>query len=157
MSRIGLFSDTHDNLDKIRAAITLFNQLELNRVIHCGDIVAPFVLNELRSLKMPLVIVLGNCDGDRQTLFARAAEFGFQISAEPLVIATDNGELVISHKPLPSLPDCEFYVYGHTHKTYYTSGKPVVVNPGEACGWLTGKSTVAVLDTVAKAVEFFEL
>jgi hypothetical protein len=39
-------------------------------------------------------------------------------------------------------------VYGHTHKAeIYRNGKTLVVNPGEVCGYLSGKSTIALLDT----------
>ena len=38
-------------------------------------------------------------------------------------------------------------VYGHTHKAeVYESGRTLVVNPGEVCGYFSGKSTVALLD-----------
>jgi putative phosphoesterase len=37
-------------------------------------------------------------------------------------------------------------VYGHTHEADIRTGKTIVVNPGEACGWLKGRRTIAVWD-----------
>jgi hypothetical protein len=42
----------------------------------------------------------------------------------------------------------DIIIHGHTHeaKTYH-KGRTLVINPGEACGYLTGKPTIATLDT----------
>jgi len=51
--------------------------------------------------------------------------------------------------PRALFPDQSYdvLVFGHTHKAEVRrEGSVVVVNPGEAGGWLHGKSTVALLD-----------
>jgi len=38
-------------------------------------------------------------------------------------------------------------IYGHTHRTDLRKiGKTLIINPGECGGWLSGKSTIALLD-----------
>ena len=38
-------------------------------------------------------------------------------------------------------------IYGHTHQTDLRKiGKTLIVNPGECGGWLTGNSTIVLLD-----------
>ncbi|OYV13700.1 MAG: phosphodiesterase, partial [Methanosaeta sp. ASO1] len=37
------------------------------------------------------------------------------------------------------------------------SGKTLLVNPGEIWGYLTGLSSIAILDTASQKVEFIEL
>lgn len=157
MSRIGIVSDTHDNLDKVRSAVALFNQADVDRVVHCGDVVAQFVLVEMSRLKMPVAGVFGNCDGDRKALRQRAREFSFTWGDGPHDFEHAGKRFVVTHQPLSALPDCDFYLHGHTHRPKHKPGHPAVVNPGEACGWLTGRATVAVLDAVSGAVEFFDL
>ena len=152
-----MLSDTHDHLDKVRAAVSLFNRLEVDRVVHCGDFVAQFALVELSRLKMPLVGVYGNCDGDLPSLDQRAVEFGYSLGNGPQAIVDAGKRIVITHQPLDSMPDCDFYFHGHTHRLLHAPGRPAVVNPGEACGWLTGRATVALVDTDTRAVEFFDL
>jgi putative phosphoesterase len=45
-------------------------------------------------------------------------------------------------------------VFGHTHKPLVESRDGVLrVNPGETGGWLSGKSTVALLDPAARTAE----
>jgi predicted phosphodiesterase len=38
-----------------------------------------------------------------------------------------------------------------------TRGDTLIVNPGEACGWVNGTPTAAILDLDAKSVEFLSL
>ena len=40
--RIGIVSDTHDDLAAVEAAVTLFEREGVDVVVHCGDFVAPF-------------------------------------------------------------------------------------------------------------------
>ena len=41
----------------------------------------------------------------------------------------------------------EVIIYGHTHRTDLRKiRKTIIINPGECGGWLTGKSTIALLD-----------
>jgi len=157
MSSIGVISDTHDRLDNVRKAVALFNRLKPDLVVHCGDHVAQFVLKELGGLNMPVTAVYGNCDGDRAALRQRAAEFGFTLKDGPYGFDLGGKRIVVTHEPLSTLPDCDFYLHGHTHKLLHQPGRPVVVNPGEACGWLSGRATVATLDLDSGGVEFHDL
>jgi hypothetical protein len=156
VSRVGVISDTHDNLDKVRQAIALFNSLGVDEVVHCGDIVAQFVLVEMNRLAAPLLLVFGNCDGDRAALRSRAQEFGFTLVNGPHRFVLGGKRFVVNHQPIAAT-DCDFILHGHTHKLLHQPGAPTIVNPGEAAGWLTGKSTVAVLDTGTGAVEFHDI
>jgi putative phosphoesterase len=157
MSRIGVIADTHDRLDKVRNAVVLFSQLKPDRVVHCGDVVAQFVFKEMSDLRMPVVAVYGNCDGDRAALRQRADELGFTLREGPFGFESGGKRIVVSHKPLSPAPDCDFYLHGHTHKLRHEGKRPVIVNPGEACGWLFGRSTCAIVDTGSAKVEFFDL
>lgn len=154
---LGIISDTHDNLDRVRAAVALFNRLGVDQVVHCGDIIAQFVLTEFSSLQAPLTIVLGNCDGDREALRKKAAELRIKIIDPPWEFTSGKKKIVVTHKPVDPIPDCDCYIYGHIHRCRYEPGKPVIINPGETCGWLTGRSTVAVLNTESDEVKFFDL
>ena len=49
-------------------------------------------------------------------------------------------------------------VHGSTHRREAKRhGEALVVNPGEACGWLTGIPTAAIVDLDTRHVEFVEL
>ncbi len=52
----------------------------------------------------------------------------------------------------------DFVVHGHTHTAEtYRKAKTLVVNPGEVCGYLTGRATVALLDTNKRQAKIVEL
>ena len=51
-------------------------------------------------------------------------------------------------------------IFGHSHKVVpgeRRAGGPVRLNPGECGGWLTGTSTVAMLDTATLEVRILEI
>ena len=62
--RIGIMSDSHDNIEKLGEAIQKLHSVDA--VIHCGDLCAPFVVKRLgEGLKdSPIHIVWGNNEGD---------------------------------------------------------------------------------------------
>jgi putative phosphoesterase len=40
----------------------------------------------------------------------------------------------------------DIVIRGHTHKLEVKQGKCMMINPGETCGYLSGKKTVILLD-----------
>ncbi|HEO63806.1 MAG TPA: YfcE family phosphodiesterase, partial [Candidatus Omnitrophica bacterium] len=89
--RIGVISDTHDNLGKIEAAVRLFNKEKTDFVIHCGDYVAPFSLAPFSELKCDWAGVFGNCDGEKDGL--RKKSDG-KIKDAPLTLKFDDKKII---------------------------------------------------------------
>ncbi|MEO2068814.1 MAG: metallophosphoesterase family protein [Desulfurobacteriaceae bacterium] len=54
--------------------------------------------------------------------------------------------------------DFDYILYGHTHElsTKVLNGCQII-NSGELCGYLTGKSTFVILDTCQNSVEVREI
>jgi putative phosphoesterase len=154
---VGVISDTHDNLGKVRAAVALFNRAGVERVVHCGDVVAQFVFVEMARLNAPVTAVYGNCDGDRAALAGRAVEFGFELHEGPHKFEFAGRRFLVSHKPVADAGDCDYCLSGHTHRPEHRAGRPTFINPGEAGGWLSGRSTVVLLDGRSGAVEFVDI
>jgi len=163
---VGLMSDTHDNLPLIDKAIAKMNEANVALVLHAGDYVAPFVIPRFRELKSRLIGVFGNNDGDHELLKKSFSEnpnleirdsFA-EIGAEGTRIALLHGSDKELLKSLIAGESYDFIVHGHTHSMEtYRKGKTLVVNPGEVCGYLSGKPTMAILDTMkreAKVIEF---
>jgi uncharacterized protein len=44
--KIGIISDTHDDIENVQEAINIFNKNEVNLVIHTGDYISPRVIQE---------------------------------------------------------------------------------------------------------------
>ncbi len=154
IKKVGIMADTHDRLQMIDKAVEALNGEEVDLVLHAGDYVAPFAVSHLKPLKAKLIGVFGNNDGDKNLLRKKFNEIGAkiygkfaEITADSLKIAMIHGEEEALLKALVSSNYYDVVIHGHTHKAEtYTVGKTLVINPGEVCGYLTGKSTIAILD-----------
>ncbi len=162
--KIGIMSDTHDRLDAVERAIKLFNSMEVEHVLHAGDIVSPFVVPRLARLRARLTVVWGNNDGDRLLLSRRMAEHGIEPAGELAVLTLAGRRLALLHgtsehivRALAASGEFDAVVRGHTHEASITRTPCLVINPGEVCGYLTGRMTVAVLDLASMEAEIVEL
>jgi putative phosphoesterase len=159
---IGILSDTHDNLTRVREAVRLFNDSGCDLVIHAGDFVAPFTVDELRNLRAPVRAVFGNCDGERAGL-AQAFQGVSEIREAPFTFLHGGIRFAVVHLDGPvdrlvQAKTCDIVVFGHTHRPLVEIRDGVlIVNPGEAGGWLRGKSTVALLDPASMTAEIVTL
>ncbi len=160
--RIGIISDTHDRRGTIESAVDRFNVERVDLVLHAGDYVAPFVVSWLARLETPLVGVLGNNDGDRPILARRFGEHDHldlrgdfaKLEIEGVVIALLHGHQRELLEALVASQGFDYVVHGHSHQAgSVRRGRTLVVNPGEGCGYLTGRPTVAILETASGTVE----
>jgi len=148
---IGVMGDSHDNLGALRRAIAVFQEAGCRLVIHTGDFVAPFTARELATLNCPLKAVFGNCDGEKIGLEEAIRPFG-EIRQAPLVWAENNLRFLLTHlhhevESLAHIGRYDVIIFGHTHRPEIRRvGQTLLINPGETGGWLTGKSTVVLLD-----------
>jgi putative phosphoesterase len=158
---IGVISDTHDNMTALKKAIDLFNEREVELVLHAGDYIAPFTAREFRRLKCNLVGVFGNNDGEKFGLANNFSSFG-ELYDGIHQIEINGKKIALTHYPeiAETLADSGAYdvvIYGHTHLADIRGPNPLVVNPGECGGWLEGKSTIAILDLAAMNAELVGL
>jgi putative phosphoesterase len=162
---VGLIADTHDRLKMVDKAIKKLNEQKVELVLHAGDYIAPFVIPMFKELKAKLVGVFGNNDGDHELLKKRFSELGLEIRGGFAELNVDGLKIALLHgheeellKALINSEGFDVVVHGHTHKAeVYRKGKTLVVNPGEVCGYLSGKSTIALLDTDKGEAETIEL
>ena len=149
--KIGIISDTHDNLPQIRKAVKVFNREKVELVLHAGDFVSPFTSLEFKNLNCPLKGVFGNNDGDKLYLQEKFKGIG-ELYPAPYNVNINSKNVIMLHKEklIDALAESQKYdviIYGHTHRSDLRKiGKTLIINPGECGGWLTGKSTIALLD-----------
>jgi hypothetical protein len=123
--------------------------------------VAPFAIDPLRGLECPVLSVFGNNDGERLGLAARIREIGV---VHPYLATATLAERQIAVVHYPELAESlahsgayDLVVYGHTHRVDQSHDNGLLLNPGEAGGWLTGCSTVAVVDLATLEVQLHEI
>ena len=163
---VGIISDTHDNLPVVERAVARLNLEHVGLVLHAGDYVAPFVIARFKPLNCRLVGVFGNNDGDHELLRKRFAETtNCEVRGRFALVDVEGFKVALLHGDETELLDAliasgyfDAVVYGHAHTVGVRRvGKTLVINPGEVCGYLTGRTTIALLDTEKKEAKVVEI
>ena len=158
--KLGIISDTHDNVPMIKKAVAFFNQAGVDVVLHAGDYVSPFSIKPLMALECDFLGVWGNNDGDKIALQTVAQG---KIENSPYIESYGQKKILLAHhletlEALVISQEFHLIIYGHTHRPEIRKqGKTLVVNPGECGGWLDGKSTIAIVELEAQKAEIVEL
>ncbi len=150
--KLGVIADTHDRLPTMERAIQLFVDQRVDAILHAGDFVAPFAAKRLLPPYVPESIPVhccfGNNDGEREGLVGVLP----QLVDGPVRAVFGGCTVVMDHfidwlKP-QAIAGADVVVTGHTHAVVNETRDGVLyLNPGECCGWLNGRCTVAVLET----------
>lgn len=160
--KIGIVSDTHDNLELVGKAVEFFENEEVGAVIHCGDMVSPFTA-ELFDAGFEFHAVRGNNDGE-WNLKQTVEEFGvfYNNTAE---LEFDGKKIAVYHgteeEIVEGLVSKEYdYVFrGHTHTRKMSQHHGTVeINPGGIK--LPNQEedfSIALLDTETGDINFKEL
>jgi len=162
--RIGVISDTHDNLEAVRQATYIFAKRKISLILHAGDWCAPFTMRNLLVEKCKVVGVYGNVDGERLMLKRTAEDMGYTIEdfqileLEGIKVALIHGTVEAIVEGLAKSNTYDLIVRGHTHRFEVKKiNDTIVFNPGEACGYLSGKKTAAIIDLPSLSIEPVEL
>lgn len=148
--KAGILSDSHNHREGAEGALRRFLEERVGLVLHLGDVCSPETLIGFQASGIPLVGVFGNNDGDRQGLQAVSGN-GFHRSPHMPVIG---GTRILMAHTFDELQaeigeggKYDLILFGHTHRTLTMRvGRALVLNPGEACGFVTGHATCAVVD-----------
>lgn len=157
--RIGVVADTHDRVPAIADLLQRFSDKGVSMVMHAGDYCSPFSLAPFHQRGMALLGVFGRNDGDRETLAAYAARgMGTEIYESPHSFDVAGKQILLVHdiaEVSPRSIEAHHYVlHGSSHlQSEKKVGSTIVINPGEACGWIHGKCTAMILNTDSGEVE----
>jgi putative phosphoesterase len=161
--KIGIVSDTHNNLKSVHRIVELFNEAGVERVIHTGDITQAKTLDVFAHLTMPLYGVYGNNDeGERQSLEAAVAAHGFLFQDPPFMLEWHQRSIIVVHDQLEFNGHLngshDLALHGHTHLYRYEEidirgSRQIVFNPGECAGQMVGFNAIGVLDLETLAAE----
>jgi putative phosphoesterase len=158
--RIGIISDTHDQVARTATAVSLLIAEGAEALIHCGDLTVTEVVHECGRL--PSYYVFGNNDFEENDLRRAIAEVGGVCLGRGGEIALGGRRLAVTHgdrdaeiRRLTRLqPD--YLLFGHSHRpTDERDGPTRLINPGalhRAAAW-----TVALLDLDSDALRFLNI
>lgn len=149
--RIGVVSDTHNNLKNVRRIVELFNAANVDRVIHTGDITQAKTIEVFGRLDAPMSGVFGNNDQERPSLEAAIERYGFEFYEPPLQVCWHGRDIIVVHDPLEfdgRLDTQAIALHGHTHRYRCEEANgQLIFNPGECAGMMKGLNAVGLLDT----------
>lgn len=161
--KVGLMADTHDRVPAIAELLRLMREAGATMVLHAGDYISPLSLKPFEDLHMAVQGVFGRNDGDPQGLLSRAsAGIGLEIFESPHSFEVAGHQILLVHDigdvQKRSVTSHSIIVHGFAHQqSLKEQGDSLVVNPGEACGWMYGVPGAALLDLETKKVEFLTL
>jgi putative phosphoesterase len=161
--KLGIISDSHDNLPAVEAAVQRMREWKVEVILHAGDIVAPFVVPILAMSGAKVYAVYGNNDGERAGLRKKFKDIG-ELQGDVAVVDLDGKKAAVYHGSEPVIAEAligcgryDIVALGHSHTPLIERrGRTLVVNPGECCGYLRGKRTLALVDTDTMKADLIE-
>jgi putative phosphoesterase len=159
--KVAILSDIHDQISKLRAALTLVRDRSAQVILCCGDLCSPFIAKELgQGFSGPIHIVFGNNDGDRFRIATNAMKFpNLHFHGEYAELELDQRTISMNHfdnigRAIARGGVFDVVCFGHNHKFEIAQhGRTRLINPGEIYGALTGQSTFVVYDTTTGTAE----
>jgi putative phosphoesterase len=133
--RIGILSDTHDQVLRTRRAVATLLEAGAEALIHCGDLTTPEVV--LECVGAPAYLVFGNCDDDLDALRRAMRQIGATCLEHGGLIELGGRRLAVAHgdsrREYQRLTDeaPDYLFSGHTHvRRDEREGPTRFLNPG---------------------------
>lgn len=149
---IAVLSDSHDQVANLHLAVLRANQARADLLIHCGDLISPFMLTHLHAFNGPVHLVYGNNVGDQHQI-AEACDKSFHNlhhHGPYAFLNIDKWRIGVIHYPevarkLARTGDFDLVCYGHNHIYKVEQvGSCMLVNPGDLLGDETQPSFVLI-------------
>jgi len=157
--KIAIISDTHDNLENFKKAISLIKKEKIKFLIHCGDIFEPETVKEiLKDFSGKVHLVLSDVDEDYFENDSLKNSSKIKIWKNFGEIEINKKKIAFCHFPqiagdLVNSQKYDLVFYGHIHRPWEEKiGKTKLVNPGNLAG-LFYKATFAIYDTKTDKLE----
>jgi len=148
--RVGIISDTHGHLEFTRPAVRMFESLDVERVLHCGDIGSPAVVDLFA--RWPTDFVFGNSDTEQRALRSAIEQAGQTCHGEMGQLEIEGVRIALLHSHDRRLFSASVgsgryatICYGHTHvASIERQGETLLVNPGAI--YRANPHSIAVLE-----------
>jgi len=148
--RIGVISDTHGHVENTLAAARMLQSLEIDVVLHCGDIGSPQIPRLLAE--WPTHFVFGNCDHDHDQLRSAIEQAGLTCDGRFGGLTLAGRRIALVHSDDAKLfrrvctsGEYDLVCYGHTHLAeQHREGKTLILNPGAL--YRANPHTIATVD-----------
>ncbi len=159
--KILIVSDSHDNDEKLSAAVSVGNEAGCEVMLHAGDLVSPPTLDNFKDFKGKVYLVWGNNEGEKVGFIAKVVQLN-NTEMTGNVMEKEFGGLkfymnhypdIVENASLTGKYDVCIYGHDHIYREEIISNGTLLLNPGEVHGNKTGVSTCMIFDTKTKKVE----
>ncbi len=158
--KIGILSDTHDNLNAVRKARDLFAAEGITTLLHCGDVCGGAVVEALNGFTVYFA------QGNRERIPAlREAVAALQSGRLALLhtlvlngrsIALLHGDNTDTLRRLIASGTYNYVIHGHTHRHRDKRYGPTrVINPGALGNIRVEPPSICTLDLDTDEVKFY--
>lgn len=161
--KIGIISDTHDNLDNLEVALNILATEGVTNILHCGDVCGADVVQRLASFEV--WIAQGNMDRGIRLAWTVEETLGRgrlawfhkpTLGGYPAVVIHGDNEEVLSN--LITSGEHAYVFHGHTHRRRdQTIGRTRVINPGALGGMRYQTRSFCILDLETGEARFVQV
>ena len=162
--KLGILSDTHNEVEKTRAALDALRARGARRLVHCGDVTKPAIIHLFEG--WDIAFVYGNIDRDRAGLAQAVARATGPTSIDVVCELTLNGTRVgVCHghdeellKAMIESGSYDLVCYGHSHSRRDEHfGQVRIINPGALGGRYPESRSVCLFDLSNQTAEFIHV
>lgn len=162
--KIGILSDTHNNLENLHIALAHFRSHQIDTIFHCGDLTGVEIAQAMAEFRV--ICTLGNGDiasGEiRHTLMAQNpqnyAGMVFEGNIGGARIAATHGHLPGRVEELVHSGKYDYVFKGHSHQHKDEKyGITRLINPGSLGGLWRESRYACLLDLDTGKAEFIEI
>lgn len=162
--KIGLLSDTHNNINNLAAALKIFDRESIHTIFFCGDLVDAGCVPLFAGLELHLVE--GNMDPDPAALLRAVQHLGnggtFGLEYE---VTLSGKHMLLLHGHLNERLNevlhnglYDYVIHGHTHRRRDERiGNTRVINPGALGGIRHESRSIAILDLAQDQLNVIEV
>ena len=159
--RLGIISDTHGHVEHTRPAVRMLESLDVDVVLHCGDVGSIAVVEMLAA--WPAHFVFGNCDSDLANFAAAIEKLGQTCHGQFGDLEFDGVRVALLHshdgrrfRETINGGEYRLVCYGHTHVAAMDRrGPTLVLNPGAI--YRANPHSIAIVDLPAVEATIIEL
>jgi len=156
---IAILSDSHDHIPNLHRAVAAANAEGAEILLHCGDLISPFMLPRLHEFSGEVHLIYGNNAGDQHIISTRCQNMFNNITHHGLQgeIVADGLKICFIHYPqtaeaLARTGEYDIVCCGHNHITGVKDfGNCLLLNPGDLLG-KDEKPGFMLLNTTDKSV-----
>jgi putative phosphoesterase len=160
--KIGVLSDTHNNIPNLLKALSVFKDEGITQLLHCGDMADMLTARQMGGFDV--IYVNGNSDRTAEAVSHTVWTLNpqneipgdvFTGEFDGVKIGATHGHLAGKLKKLIKSRSIKYVFHGHTHrKRDEMIGVTRVINPGALGGARYEPRTVCIVDFAKSEVRF---